>query len=133
VLVAGARLMATRRRIAVCSVLPLALLHTGKLVQAKHTLLADKNPPHDCICWHDVRLTSTVASTSPRTAVDPILQLSPLYMVTGRDSPVRADWSTSRRPSLIRQSEQNRSSRSTHQKRNVSPLDAHADKAPSVC
>lgn len=49
-------------------------------------------------------LTSTVASTSPRTAVEPILHESPLYMVTGRDSPVRADWSTSRRPSLSRQS-----------------------------
>ena len=27
--------------------------------------------------------------------MEPILQESPLYMVTGRDSPVRAAWSTS--------------------------------------
>ena len=49
-------------------------------------------------------VNSTVASVSPRVTVDPILALSPRYMVTGRDSPVSADWSISRRPSLSRQS-----------------------------
>ena len=39
--------------------------------------------------------TSTVASVSPRTTVEPILALSARFMVTGSDSPVRADWSTS--------------------------------------
>merc|ERR1719238_1319383 len=38
---------------------------------------------------------STVPSTSPRTTVEPIKVLSPSYRVTGRDSPVRAAWSTS--------------------------------------
>lgn len=59
---------------------------------------------HGKILVQQRHLTSTVASTSPRTAVEPILHESPLYMVTGRDSPVRADWSTSRRPSFRRQS-----------------------------
>ena len=40
-------------------------------------------------------VNSTVPSTSPRTTVEPILQLSPWYIVTGRDSPVKAAWSTS--------------------------------------
>ena len=41
---------------------------------------------------------STVPSTSPRTTVEPILQESPLYIVTGKDSPVSAAWSTSISP-----------------------------------
>mmetsp|Transcript_29114 Transcript_29114/g.62736 ORF Transcript_29114/g.62736 Transcript_29114/m.62736 type:complete len:234 (-) Transcript_29114:618-1319(-) len=49
-------------------------------------------------------VNSTVPSTSPRTTVEPILQLLPLYMVTGRDSPVSADWSTSMVPSFTTQS-----------------------------
>ena len=47
---------------------------------------------------------STVASVSPRTTVEPILTESPLYMVTGRDSPVSAAWSTSTCPALRMQS-----------------------------
>eukprot|EP00955_Chlamydomonas_euryale_P106396 365702-Chlamydomonas_euryale.AAC.26 len=49
-------------------------------------------------------VNSTVASTSPRTTMEPILALLPLCMVTGRDSPVSADWSTSIVPWLIKQS-----------------------------
>lgn len=40
-------------------------------------------------------VAATVASTSPRTTVEPILTLSPSNSVTGSDSPVRAAWSTS--------------------------------------
>merc|ERR1719424_2285436 len=40
-------------------------------------------------------VNSTVPSVSPRTTVEPIKVLSPSYSVTGKDSPVRAAWSTS--------------------------------------
>mmetsp|Transcript_46306 Transcript_46306/g.124423 ORF Transcript_46306/g.124423 Transcript_46306/m.124423 type:complete len:271 (-) Transcript_46306:232-1044(-) len=39
-------------------------------------------------------VATTQASISPATTLDPILAVSPLRMVTGRDSPVMADWST---------------------------------------
>ncbi len=39
--------------------------------------------------------------------VDPILAESPLCIVTGSDSPVRADWSTSMRPSFTCRCKQN--------------------------
>ena len=37
----------------------------------------------------------TMASISPRLMIDPILSMSPVPIVTGNDSPVSADWSTS--------------------------------------
>ena len=49
-------------------------------------------------------VNSTVPSTSPRTTVEPILQLSPWYIVTGRDSPIKAAWSTSIFPLITLQS-----------------------------
>mmetsp|Transcript_33175 Transcript_33175/g.80583 ORF Transcript_33175/g.80583 Transcript_33175/m.80583 type:complete len:385 (+) Transcript_33175:1844-2998(+) len=46
---------------------------------------------------------TTMASISPRLTVEPIFATSPFRMVTGRDSPVRAAWSTwsSRGPSSL--------------------------------
>mmetsp|Transcript_7778 Transcript_7778/g.12076 ORF Transcript_7778/g.12076 Transcript_7778/m.12076 type:complete len:423 (-) Transcript_7778:282-1550(-) len=38
---------------------------------------------------------TTTASISPRRTVEPILAVSPAFIVTGRDSPVKAAWSTS--------------------------------------
>jgi len=46
----------------------------------------------------------TVASTSPRTTVEPILADEPRFIVAGRDSPVMADWSTSTTPPSTTQS-----------------------------
>lgn len=96
---------------AVCPPNP-AAKHTEVTLPYNHKKIALRISP---------KPTSTVPSTSPRVIVDPILGESPRRMVTGRDSPVKADWSTSIRPSFTwtSQNHDESASQKQHQEMNL--------------
>jgi hypothetical protein len=67
--------------------------HIKGIIKERHATLT---PSRAAVLPKNVSapVASTVPSTSPLTTVDPILQLLPWNLVTGRDSPVRAASST---------------------------------------
>ena len=67
--------------------------HPHPKIVYKHHIIIENTCSNEAVFPNSdlIPVNSTVPSTSPLTTVEPILHKSPLYNVTGNDSPVTAD------------------------------------------